>query len=157
MSEFGKAISNDIKNVTSGSLFEKFLDKVDEVYRADFKTSNDTLMNPNDLPRQELVDTKYKRQKQNAGRPPVPDFYFTGNAENSFYSEKDSEGVSYDYSDSLVSSYMNMHETVGMYGIVRRQFPVEEDSGSNRQQANIQKVTEALTEILMSKRTIVVG
>jgi len=157
MSEFGKAISNDIKNVTSGILFEKFLDKVDEVYRADFRTSNDTQTNPDDIPRVPLIDAKYKKKKQNLGRQPVPDFYFTGRAENSFYGEKNSEGLSYGYSDSKAALYMETHETVGVQEVVRRQFPVEGDSSADRQQTNIQKVTEALTEILMSDRTIVVG
>lgn len=157
MGEFGQAIKKDIDSMTSGDNFSKFLDKVNEIYRADFKVSNDTQRDPNDNPRIPLLDAKYKKKKQNLGRQPVPDFYFTGRAENSFYHEKDNEGISYDYSDPLASMYMERHETVGVQEVVRRQFPVEEDSSSNRQQKNIDAVAEALRKILMQPRTIVVN
>ena len=153
-----EAISKDIETMTKGDKFKPFLDEVDIIYQADFRTSNAAQVNPNDAPRQAL-HKEYAKRKKSIGADPVPDFYFKGTADETFESLTDEDSVLYGYQDTKVAGYMLGHEegkTKGV-GVARRQFPIESDMGSSRQQDNMRLVEQALTEHLNSDRTIIVN
>lgn len=152
-----EAISQDIATMTKGDKFKPFLDEVDIIYQADFRASNAGQVNPNDVPRQDLHE-KYAKRKKSVGANPVPDFYFKGTANDTFESLTDEDSVLYGYQDTKVAGYMLGHEegrTKGV-GVARRQFPVESDMGSTRQQDNMRLVEQALTMHLNEDRTIIV-
>lgn len=151
--KLGESIVNDIKNVFSSPEFDKVLDDIGTVYSDSIEEMNRQSKDPDGRERFMLND-RYAQEKIDLGRRPEPDFYYSGEAYESFMYETKKKTISFGYDKSEVASYMKEHEQGGTRLPQRRQFPIEDDSRSSEQKMNIEDTQNLVSKLLNSKRVI---
>ena len=148
----GAAIAKDIKSRFDSSDFNEVLDSVGIIYSDSIEEMNRKAKDPDDSERQPLSEL-YGQLKLDSGLQTKADFFFSGDAYDSFMYETGKRKVSFGYGDSEIASYMEDHER-GNKVPKRRQFPIESDSNSSEQQNNIEDVERLVFEMLNKPRTI---
>ena len=150
----GEAIVKDIKEMFSSPELGSVLDNIGTIYSDSIEEMNRQASDPNGKSRLRLNQT-YADIKQELGRQDVADFYFSGNAYESFYYEENvgDRSVGFGYDDATITEYMLAHEK-GNGVPERRQFPIESDSNSAEQQMNYDDVEQELSVYLNTPRVI---
>jgi hypothetical protein len=150
----GEAIVKDIKQMFDSSELGSVLDNVGTIYSDSIEEMNRQAREPDGASRTPLNQT-YADIKQELGRQDVADFYFSGNAYESFYYEENvgNKSVGFGYDDATITEYMLRHEQ-GNGVPERRQFPIESDSNSAEQQMNYDDVEQELSAYLNTPRVI---
>lgn len=150
----GEAIVKDIKQMFDSSELGSVLDNVGTIYSDSIEEMNRQASDPNEESRLRLNQT-YADIKQELGRQDVADFYFSGNAYESFYYKENvgDKSVGFGYDDATITEYMLGHEE-GNGVPKRRQFPIESDSNSAEQQMNYDDVEQELSAYLNTPRVI---
>lgn len=145
-------ILKDVRSQLNSNKFKESMNEVGREYEFSINRMNQQALEPDGNRRFGLVDS-YADYKENIGRKPIPDFLYTGTAEEDFMYQTKKRGVSFGYNSARVGGYMRDHEE-GNRVPQRRQFPIEEDSGSTEQQGNIDDVKDIIFELLNERRTI---
>jgi len=150
----GEAIVKDIKEMFSSPELGSVLDNIGTIYSDSIEEMNRQARDPDGASRTPLNQT-YADIKQELGRQDVADFYFSGNAYESFYYEENvgDSSVGFGYDDATITEYMLGHEE-GNGVPERRQFPIESDSNSAEQQMNYDDVEQELSVYLNTPRVI---
>ena len=150
----GEAIVKDIKQMFDSSELGSVLDNVGTIYSDSIEEMNRQASDPNEESRLRLNQT-YADIKQELGRQDVADFYFSGNAYESFYYKENvgDKSVGFGYNDATITEYMLGHEE-GNGVPKRRQIPIESDSNSAEQQMNYDDVEQELSAYLNTPRVI---
>ena len=150
----GEAIVKDIKQMFDSSELGSVLDNVGTIYSDSIEEMNRQAREPDGASRTPLNQT-YADIKQELGRQDVADFYFSGDAYESFYYEENvgNKSVGFGYDDATITEYMLGHEQ-GNGVPERRQFPIESDSNSAEQQMNYDDVEQELSTYLNTPRVI---
>jgi len=152
----GEAIVKDIQGMLDSSEFGSVLDNIGTIYSDSIEEMNRQGREPDGASRFPLNST-YADIKKSMGRQDIADFYFSGNAYESFYYEENvgNKSIGFGYDNANVSEYMLDHEQ-GTGGVPeRRQFPIESDSNSAEQQMNYDDVSDEILAYLNKPRTIV--
>jgi hypothetical protein len=149
-----EAIVKDIKEMFNSSELGSVLDNIGTIYSDSIEEMNRQAREPDGASRTPLNQT-YADIKQELGKQDVADFYFSGDAYESFYYEENvgNKSVGFGYDDATVSEYMLGHEQ-GNGVPERRQFPIESDSNSAEQQMNYDDVEQELSVYLNTPRVI---
>ena len=145
-------ILKDVRSQFDSNKFKESMNEVGREYEFSIQKMNVQGLEPDGGRRFGLVDS-YADYKRNIGRQAIPDFLYTGTAEEDFMYQTKRRGVSFGYNSARVGGYMRDHEE-GNGVPQRRQFPIEEDSDSSEQQTNIGDVKDIIFELLNEKRTI---
>tara|TARA_R100000353_G_scaffold140128_1_gene99874 strand:+ start:403 stop:915 length:513 start_codon:yes stop_codon:yes gene_type:complete len=145
-------ILKDVRSQLDSSKFRETMNQVGDEYDFSIRKMNVQGLEPDGTRRFGLVDS-YADYKRNIGRQPIPDFLYTGTADEDFMYQPKKRGVSFGYNSARVGGYMRDHEE-GNGVPQRRQFPIEEDSDSSEQQTNISDVKDIIFELLNEQRTI---
>lgn len=150
----GEAIVKDIKQMFDSSELGSVLDNVGAIYSDSIEEMNRQAREPDGASRTPLNQT-YTDIKQELGRQDVADFYFSGDAYESFYYEENvgDKSVGFGYDNTTITEYMLGHEQ-GNGVPERRQFPIESDSNSAEQQMNYDDVEQELSAYLNTPRVI---
>lgn len=150
----GEAIVKDIKQMFDSSELGSVLDNVGTIYSDSIEEMNRQAREPDGASRTPLNQT-YADIKQELGRQDVADFYFSGDAYESFYYEENvgNKSVGFGYDNTTITEYMLGHEQ-GNGVPERRQFPIESDSNSAEQQMNYDDVEQELSAYLNTPRVI---
>jgi hypothetical protein len=151
----GEAIVKDIKEMFNSSELGNVLDNIGTIYSDSIEEMNRQAREPDGASRTPLNQT-YADIKQELGRQDVADFYFSGDAYESFYYEESvgDRSVGFGYDDATITEYMLNHEQ-GTGGVPeRRQFPIESDLNSAEQQMNYDDVEQELSAYLNTPRVI---
>lgn len=153
----GEAIVKDIKQMFDSSELGSVLDNIGVIYSDSIEEMNRQAREPDGASRAPLNQT-YADIKQELGRQDVADFYFSGDAYESFYYEESvgNKSVGFGYDNATITEYMLNHEQ-GNGVPERRQFPIESDSNSGEQQMNYDDVERELSAYLNTPRVIKVS
>jgi hypothetical protein len=151
--KIGEAILKDIKDTFNSSEFNKTLDDIGAVYSDSIEEMNSQSKGPNGRERFSLNE-RYAQEKVNLGRRPEPDFYYSGEAYESFTYETKKKSIGFGYEKSEVASYMKNHEQGTTKLPQRRQFPIDKDSNSSEQKMNIKDTENLISKLLNSKRVL---
>jgi len=145
-------ILKDARAQLDSNKFREAMNQVGDEYDFSIRKMNTQGLEPDGTRRFSLVDS-YADYKRNIGRNPIPDFLYTGAADEDFMYTPKRRGVSFGYGSARIGGYMRDHEE-GNRVPQRRQFPIEEDSDSSEQQTNIADVKDIIFELLNEPRTI---
>jgi len=145
-------ILKDVRSQLDSASFRDAANKIGDVYDFSIRKMNIQGLEPDGNRRFDLVDS-YADYKRDIGRNPIPDFLYTGTADEDFMYTPKKRGVSFGYNNARVGGYMRDHEE-GNRVPQRRQFPIEDDSSSTEQQTNIDDVKDIILELLNEPRTI---
>ena len=151
--KIGEAIVKDIKDTFNSPEFNKTLDDIGAVYSDSIEEMNSQSKGPDGRGRFSLNE-KYAQEKVDLGREPEPNFYYSGEAYESFTYETKKKSIGFGYEKSEVASYMKNHEQGTTKLPERRQFPVNNDSNSGEQKMNIEDTQNLISKLLNSKRVL---
>ena len=151
--KIGEAIVKDIKDTFGSAEFNKTLDDIGTVYSDSIEEMNSQSKGPDGRERFSLNE-RYAQEKVDLGRRPEPDFYYSGDAYESFTYETKKKRIGFGYEKSEVASYMKNHEQGTTKLPERRQFPVDKDSNSSEQKMNIEDTQNIILKLLNNKRIV---
>ena len=159
----GKAILKDIEDLFVSNTFKQFLDgDMEDIMMNHISHINFNAQNPDGSQRVPL-GALHSKHKEQAGRLPIPDLYYTGAAEHFLYAEANQQesSLGFDYGNAEVGGYMTDHEMGGGGMPVRRQFPVNDPQSGQADDYSLRmihdEVLEALGKVLNSSRVVTVG
>ena len=147
------AVIRDIKEITKPSNLKKVFREVGDLYFDSIEELNQKGQDPTGNDRIRL-NQRYAQEKFERGLQAKPDFYYSGNASNSFDYTLNDKGVKFAYGDAEASNYMYDHEFAQNGMPLRRQLPVESDMDSAPQRANKEEVERLFNEHMNQPRTI---